>query len=143
MAEEIVKHLKNDISETGKIESYVNEFIEANGLEGAPLFKIVLALDEVITNVIEYGFADEGEHVFILRMTLEDCRMRFIVEDDAPPFNPLQEAAPNLGMPLEKREIGGLGIHIVRQVMDELSYERKEDRNVLTMFKNLQKAQQG
>ena len=96
-----------------------------------------LALDEVLANVITHGFEDSAEHEIIVRLDLESDSVRVAVEDEGVAFNPLNSPEPDLTLPLELRPIGGLGIHLVRNIMDELDYQRREGRNCLFMKKHV------
>ena len=94
-----------------------------------------LALEELVTNTISYGFTDAGEHVIRISLHLDGPDLHIRVEDDATAFNPLEREAPDLVTPLAERPIGGLGIHFVRTLMDDVRYERVGARNVLSMRK--------
>jgi anti-sigma regulatory factor (Ser/Thr protein kinase) len=98
---------------------------------------INLVLDEVITNIIDYGYDDQAEHEIRVTMAVEGDRLTIEVEDDARPFDPLKAAPPDLDLPLEERPVGGLGIHIMRSLMDAVEHQRRNDRNVLTMQKTI------
>jgi serine/threonine-protein kinase RsbW len=123
-----------DLGELERLSSLVDEFGERNGVTGKPLFDVKLALDEVVTNVICYAAASQA---IVVRLTRAGAELVIEVEDDGRPFDPLRVAAPDLGAPLDDRPVGGLGIHFVRTVIDELAYRRRGDRNVLTMKKRL------
>src|SRR6185295_7891269 len=92
-----------------------------------------VALDEILTNVISYAYADGGEHSIITRFALEQGELTVEVEDGGRPFNPLNAPEADTKQSLEERPIGGLGIHLVRKLIDELQYRRQNDRNILTM----------
>ena len=96
-----------------------------------------LALDEILTNVISYGYDDAGEHQITARFSLEQGKWTAEVEDGGRPFNPLASPEANTQQSLETRPIGGLGIHLVRKLIDELEYRRQNDKNRLVMRINL------
>ncbi|MBI3784037.1 MAG: SpoIIE family protein phosphatase [Deltaproteobacteria bacterium] len=135
--------LRNDLSELARVAALIDEFGEAHGVPAHAVFECNLALDEVLTNIISHGYGDEATHEIIARCHLGDGTWRFEIEDDARPFNPLSAAAPDLQQPFEERPIGGLGIHIVRRVMDELEYKREHDKNVLVMSKQITRRETG
>jgi anti-sigma regulatory factor (Ser/Thr protein kinase) len=96
--------------------------------------KFLIALDDLVNNVISYGYEDpDGEHTVRIRAQVVGDVVSVVLEDDGRPFNPLQQAKPDVESGLEEREIGGLGIHLVREILDDVHYERRGDRNVLTM----------
>jgi anti-sigma regulatory factor (Ser/Thr protein kinase) len=95
--------------------------------------QLVLALDEVVTNVITHGGLASGNAVTVT-VDVQGNAILAAVEDPGPPFDPLSEAPPApLTGSLQERPIGGLGLHIVRSIMQSLAYERADDRNRLVM----------
>jgi sigma-B regulation protein RsbU (phosphoserine phosphatase) len=94
-----------------------------------------LVLDELLNNVISYAFADEADHDIGVTFELSGDRLSVTISDDGSPFNPFAGSPPNTGLSIEEREIGGLGIHLVRSMMDEVSYNRRTDRNVVILVK--------
>ena len=97
-----------------------------------------LALDEVVTNVIRYAHDDDGrQHQIVVRLALEQDVLTAQVEDEGRAFNPVEAPAPDIGASIDERPIGGLGIHLVRSVMNSVEYRREDGRNVLTMKKKL------
>ncbi len=95
------------------------------------------ALEEIITNIISYGYQDSQEHGIDLRLSVENGSLIAEVEDDATPFNLLEAKDPDLSLPMEDRPIGGLGIHLTKKMMDELHYEHRDGKNVLRLSKKL------
>ena len=93
--------------------------------------------DELLNNIISYGFDDDGEHAIDIRIVIEETRVRVTIADDGIPFDPFSLAEPDTGLSVEERDVGGLGIHLVRNLMDEVSYERVGDRNVVTCIAHL------
>jgi serine/threonine-protein kinase RsbW len=96
-----------------------------------------VALDEVLTNITEYAYTDDAEHKIHIRFEVLDNVLEVVIEDDGVPFNPLAIPAPDVGMPLRKRRVGGVGIHFVRNLMDEVVYYRAGERNRLVLTKRL------
>ena len=135
MSKSISVELKNDVIELGRMSRIVGEFCASNKLPSEMVFALTLCLEEIITNVITYGYDDNDEHVIIVRLSLHQGQVCIQVEDDGKPFNPLQVDAPDIDKPLKERPIGGLGIHLVRNHMDSLKYQRKDERNLLIMKK--------
>jgi anti-sigma regulatory factor (Ser/Thr protein kinase) len=125
--------LKNNLSELQRLNQIVTEFAERHGLASELVFRLNLVLEEIITNVISYGYQDGLEHEISVRLSWQDPDMKVEVEDDGRPFNPLEAPPPDIGKPLAEREVGGLGIHLVRKMMDELEYRRQNDKNLLIL----------
>ena len=96
-----------------------------------------LCLEEHLTNVIQYGLDDGGQHEIGVRFALEQNVFVVEVKDNGRAFDPLQRPEVNTAVPLEEKPVGGLGIHLMRRFMDELAYRRESGRNVLTMRKCL------
>jgi anti-sigma regulatory factor (Ser/Thr protein kinase) len=135
MSKNISVELKNDVIEIGRMSQIVDEFCASNKLPPDTVFALNLSLEEILTNVITYGYDDNDEHVIIVRLNLHQGQVCIQVEDDGKPFNPLDIDAPDIDKPLEDWPIGGLGIHLVKNYMDSLKYQRKEERNLLIMKK--------
>jgi anti-sigma regulatory factor (Ser/Thr protein kinase) len=95
--------------------------------------KAKTALDDVLNNVVSYAFEGEEDHEIRVSLEFEGGSLTVIVADDGIPFDPLAQSEPQTDQPLEERMIGGLGIHLVRNLTDELRYRRESDSNVLTM----------
>lgn len=129
---------RNDRSEIHRLAGLAERFGQAQQLSEDEVLAINLVLDEVVTNVIDHGFEGiDGEPEIRLTMTLEGTDLTIRVEDNGRAFDPLQAAPPDLDLPLEDRPVGGLGIHIVRSVMNTVEYDRRGGRNLLTMHKTI------
>lgn len=96
-----------------------------------------LVLEELITNIIFYGYDDKNEHKISIRLSKDDEIIRIQLEDDGKEFNPLLLTAPDIDGSIEDRKIGGLGIFFVRKIMDDITYLRSEGRNILTLTKKI------
>jgi anti-sigma regulatory factor (Ser/Thr protein kinase) len=133
MGEAIVVELNNNLSEIARLARIVNDFAQRHQIEAQTTRNMNLALDEILTNIISYGYDAGGEHRIIARFSLERGNWTVEVEDDGKPFNPLDAREPDTNQSLEERRIGGLGIHLVRKNVDELEYRRQKDKNILVM----------
>ena len=125
--------LKNDLAELGRLNQLLEEFAGLHGVPSEMVFRLTLVMEEILTNVISYGYEDEMEHEISVRLAWQEPEMAIEVEDDGQPFNPLEAPPPDTGKPLAERQIGGLGIHLVREMMDELEYRRENNRNIFIL----------
>ena len=113
------------------------EFADAHALPASVRRSMLVVLDELLSNTIVHGFAGcEGGEVTVEAVLRAD-RVCVTLTDDGRPFDPFGRAAPDTALPVEERRIGGLGIHLVRNMMDEVSYHRRADRNVVLLTKRL------
>ena len=113
----------------------LEEFGRQHGFTPRDLLALDLSLHEHLTNIINYGYDDTKPRQIQIRLKLGDRLLQVEVEDDARPFNPLERAPVDTTLPLDQKPLGGLGIHMIRQSMDELEYRREGGRNILTMRK--------
>ena len=132
---EIVLH--NQPEELPRLRRAVEDFAREHQVPDRAAQAADLALEEHLTNVLAYGYEDKAAHDIVVRLTLADRWLQIEVADDGRPFNPLAQPAPDLSLPLEQRPVGGLGIHLVRQFMDELDYRREAGKNIFRMRKRL------
>ena len=107
------------------------------GLPQKLVFEINLALDELFTNISSYGFADDDEHDIKITITPQDEEIIIVIEDEGVPFNPVDADTPDLECSIENCQIGGLGIHIIMKLMNEVCYQRCNNKNILTMRKTI------
>ncbi len=96
-----------------------------------------VALDEILTNIIKYAYTDNAEHKIRICLRVIDNVLEAVIEDDGAPFDPLAIRAPDVSAPLNKRRVGGIGIHFVRNLMDEVTYERAGEHNRLVLRKRI------
>lgn len=129
--------LANRMDEIDRANEAFNEFAEAGSLAVPTRRSINLVLDELLNNINTYAFEDGEEHEIEVRFELSSDRLSVTIADDGVPFNPFAGFPPDTALSVEEREIGGLGIHLVRNVMDEVSYSRRTDRNVVILVKYL------
>lgn len=129
--------LKNDLSELDTLCQEMERFGRSIGLSKKFIFEINLALDELFTNIILYGFKDDKEHLIKVTLTPQNDILCLCIEDDGIPFNPVEANEPDLGCTIEECKIGGLGIHLIRNLMDEICYERCGNKNKLILKKNI------
>jgi anti-sigma regulatory factor (Ser/Thr protein kinase) len=135
MTEHLEIKLKNKLSELERFNQSLAEFGRRQGLGSKVMHDLNLALEEILTNIISYGYTDDREHEIKVHLSTQPGAVNAEVEDDGRPFNPLEAPEPDTTKPLEGRSIGGLGIQLVRKLMDGLEYKRLDDRNLLTIKK--------
>jgi len=127
--------LVNERRELGRLGELVDRFGGECRLPADTVLILNLVLDEIVSNVIKYGYDDTLEHEIHVRVVLEGDLLTIQVEDDGRSFNPLEAPPPNLDLPIEQRPIGGLGVFIVKSTVDAAEYRREGGRNVLTIKK--------
>lgn len=127
--------IRNDLPEIGRLAAAVEAFCATHGLGDGIAHSVNLALDELLTNTISYGYEDSGNHLIEMTLTVGDGRVTVLLRDDARAFDPTQVADPDLDAELDDRPIGGLGVHIVRAMMDGMTYRRVGEHNELTLTK--------
>ncbi len=96
-----------------------------------------LAIEELVTNCIKYGYSDTDEHTVEIVFSVVDGVLTIDVTDDGNPFNPLEAPGPDFSVAAEQRPIGGLGLHLLRELSDEQRYERRDGANRLTLTKRM------
>lgn len=129
--------VQNTLAELGPLSEFLSRFWVQNGLPEDLEMDINLALEEVFVNVIRYGYPDSSKHDIRVSIALENGVVSLTIDDDGIAFNPLDAPAVDLQAPLEGRPIGGLGIHLVRNLMDQVEYARRDDHNQLIMKKRV------
>jgi anti-sigma regulatory factor (Ser/Thr protein kinase) len=99
---------------------------------------VVLAIEELVTNCIKYGYDDSDDHIIAIVLSISDGSLTMDVIDDGHPFDPLTAPRPDFSLEVQDRPIGGLGIYLLRKLADNISYERNNGTNRLTLTKRLQ-----
>ncbi|HEY3130540.1 MAG TPA: ATP-binding protein [Acidobacteriota bacterium] len=140
MTERVSVALKNQLPEIQRLSEILDQFGKRNGVSPAALFHMQLALDEILTNVISYGYRDDREHQIFVRLSLHEGELTAEVEDDGQPYNPLSRPDPDISRPLEEKPIGGLGIYLTRHLLDGLQYRTENGWNLLVMKKKARAA---
>ncbi len=129
--------LRNDIQETPLLGTFVEDICEALDFDAATTMKMNLAIEEAVVNVMNYAYPDGELGEVRIRAEANDSRLKFIISDDGKPFDPTAHGLVDINQSAEDREIGGLGIHLMRQIMDSINYERVDGHNVFTLRKRL------
>ena len=129
--------LRNDLSEIGRLAGELETFGAQARLAPAVIFAVNLALEEVITNAISYGFEDADEHLIEVELCMAERGVVVTVQDDGRPFDPLGAPEVDVTAPLEARTIGGLGVRLLRTLTDDITYTRADGKNVLVFEKRI------
>ena len=129
--------LSSQLSELKALNQHLIAFGRDIGLPELSLSEINICLDELFTNIVLYGFNDDSDHKIKFTMTADDKTLIATIEDNGMPFNPLKQKAVELPENVDSAKIGGLGIHITRELMDKINYERKGNLNRLTIKKSI------
>jgi sigma-B regulation protein RsbU (phosphoserine phosphatase) len=129
--------IKNHLSEIGQVKKRFNTFSEQYGISTPIRRKMNMVFDEMLNNITTHAYHDEDEHDIEIKVELSENRLTVSIADDGIPFNPIGVEAPDTELSLEERKIGGLGIHLVRNLMDKVSYQRRIDKNIVTFVKHL------
>lgn len=128
--------IENKVEELHTLNAFLEEVSEQWELSMKVAMNINLALEEIITNIIFYGYKEKEKQTISIELYKEEYGIAIIISDDAEPFNILlKKEYEDADKNAEEREIGGLGIHFVKSLMDEVSYERSNDQNILRLFK--------
>jgi sigma-B regulation protein RsbU (phosphoserine phosphatase) len=130
--------ITNKLSAIREVTEKFECFCEEHAVPPNDIMKVNLVFDEILSNIISYGYTDEAEHEIKIVVELTGQRLVITIQDDGFPFNPFAREAPGtVGRSIEEREIGGLGIHLVQQFMDDATYKRQRHANVVTFCKYL------
>jgi len=130
--------LANDLAEIPRLAEAVEAFCEPFEPSMKDILGLQLALEELITNIINYGYPDGQPHTFTVDLSAPATdRIRAVITDDAIAYDPLARAEVDVTLPLDERPIGGLGVHLVKKLMDVSHYERRDGKNILTIERRL------
>jgi len=130
-----ILHIRNNAAELKRANQEIGGYLESEGLAHHLIQSVSLGLEEVVTNILKYGYDDQREHQIEITLQLTDSRLRLIVVDDGHEFNPLDHPQPDLAKSLDEREPGGLGIFFLANLFDNIQYRRENGRNSLTLVK--------
>ena len=129
--------LKNEISEIDTLAVFVRELGEELGLTSELVFNLNLVLEEAVSNVILYAYPKEESQEISLLAKMSGSNLVFVLTDSGKEFDPTQAPDADITLSAEERQIGGLGIFLIRQIMNTVEYQRIDGKNVLTLGKQL------
>ncbi len=127
--------IKNDISQLNKVNKIFEQFINSHNIALKISNPISLAMDEIVNNIISYGYDDQKDHEIEIYIELSERSLKLQIEDDGFPFNPLQVKDADVESNLDERVAGGVGLHLIKNMMDSLNYEFINNKNCLTLEK--------
>jgi anti-sigma regulatory factor (Ser/Thr protein kinase) len=129
--------ITNDVAEITRVAAFIEAFCSEQGAAPEVIFKINLAVEEALVNTISYGYADRSQHAITIEITADSEAIILVLTDDGAAYNPLEAPPPDVDAPADARKSGGLGVFLVKQMMDEVSYAREGEQNRLTLLKRL------
>ncbi|MCX6693287.1 MAG: ATP-binding protein [Methanomicrobiales archaeon] len=128
--------VRADLADLDEVITFVEEVLNGEGVPERIVFDVALATDEAVTNVMNYAYP-AGDGSLTVTCELRDAVITISVRDNGSPFNPLATPLPDITSNLEDRQVGGLGVHLIRQLMNEVAYRRDGDENILSMRKQI------
>lgn len=137
MSENLTLHLRSDIGAIAPASAEAEAWLEKQGMRVDVGFLVGLAFEELVTNCINHGYDDDAEHVIEIVLSVAQRILTILVVDDGRAFDASKAPPPDLTLTLEERPVGGLGIHLLRELTDNMSYERRGGKNRLTLTKKL------
>ena len=129
--------LANDISEPSKLHAFIEGVGEDFLLTPDVVFNLDLVIEEAVVNIINYAYPKEEHQYIYLSAHVHEGSIVFVLTDTGKEFDPTLAPEADITLSADEREIGGLGIFLIRQIMNEVRYQRIEGKNVLTLEKQL------
>lgn len=135
--EPLTLRVTNDLAELARVAARVDAFCMAEAIPADCNFKLNIALEELLTNTICYGYSDGRLHQIALIIARDGDELVAEISDDARPFDPRQAAPPDLDATIEERRMGGVGVHLVKTLMDKVDYAYRDGRNHVRLRKRI------
>ena len=124
------------VQSIAQVTQFVDEELERVGCSPRAQMQLDVAIDEILGNIARYAYAPGTGRVTV-RADVAPGRATLTFIDSGAPFNPLEAKEPDVSLPAQERQIGGLGIFLVRKTMDDMHYARQNGQNILTLTKTL------
>lgn len=132
--------ISNDIMQVASLNTFVKSLLCRIGVESKMAKKLQLGVEEAVVNVIDYAYPPGTQGTITLNASYDRRQLRFVITDTGVPFDPTLSLLPDITLNAEDRPIGGLGILLMRELTDDISYERTDGKNILTLiFSKVQK----
>ncbi len=129
--------LVNKISELEKLRDTLENLCSQWSLSPAICMSVNLALEEAFTNIVNYAFDDQMPHDISMEFSYAENQLKVVIADDGKPYDPTRQTAPDISLPAKERPIGGLGVFLIKKIMDDVSYERTSNQNKLYLTKHI------
>ena len=129
--------LKNQVEELKRVARFVKDFGEELGLDMELRMNLNLVMEEMVSNIIFYAYPEGTEGTIELAAESDGKELTFLLSDQGREFDPTLKQDPDLDINPAERNIGGMGIYIVKNIMDEVTYQRLKDKNLLRMKKKI------
>ena len=129
--------LPNDINTIPQLNEFIDTVCEELEIDMALAMSLNLAMEEAVVNVMDYAYPEGTEGEVDIEAIADEAQLHFTISDSGKPFDPTAKEEVDTTLSAEERPIGGLGIHLIRQLMDNISYERKDGKNILRLSKNI------
>ena len=129
--------IRNVVEDMSLVVEFVEAFGRTRGIAPSVINDLNICLDELLNNIISYGYDDRRDHSIRVKIAINGDELLTEIEDDGRPFDPRKSAKPNLAGDLQSRRLGGVGIHFVNRLMDDIDYDRSGRYNRLTLRKKL------
>ena len=133
MSDSLSQTIGNTLTALPTLMTTVNRFLDQHTVPHEAIFRINLAIEEIVTNIIKYGYDDTDFHRISVFITMFPDTIRLRLEDGGHPFDPLQAPEPDIHVSLDQRKVGGLGLLLVRKIVGRIAYRRENDTNILEM----------
>ena len=137
MAESLTIEVPNTRDAIAPASAQAEHWLQSHSPSAQTLNLLLTAIEELVLNCIDYGYDDSDPHTISLVLFIDRETLTLTVIDDGRPFDPLAAPPPDLSLPVEARPVGGLGIYLLRQLSDQVAYERRNGANHLTITKRL------
>lgn len=125
--------ITNELHDLEKLMNASTSFLEDREVDAQAVYRINLALEEMITNIIRHGYDDYDSHEIQVSIEVRESEIEGIIEDGGREFNPLEREGEAKPVSLEERKIGGVGIQLIKKLLDHIDYRRENDKNILTI----------
>ena len=129
--------ITNQRDQVDTVRKFFDDYSKKNKLTEKTVHDIQMALDELLTNIVNYGYEDSDEHKIDVHFGINDDAVRVEIIDDSKPYNILEQENPDISLSVEDKPIGGLGIFLIKKLMSNVDYYTKEGKNHLVMTKEL------
>ena len=129
--------ITNQRDQIDTVRKFFDDYSKENKLTEKTVHDIQMALDELLTNIVNYGYEDTDEHQIDIHFGVNDAAVKVEIVDDSKPYNILEKDNPDISLSMEDKPIGGLGIFLIKKLMSNVDYYTEEGKNHLVMIKEL------